>query len=52
MIGPVMFNPFKVSIRFFIEQPLIILGNYWASKIHLNIQDFIEHMLKQFIVEL
>jgi len=36
MIGSVMFNPLKSSIRLFIGQPLLILWAYWASKSHLN----------------
>ena len=40
MIGTVMFNPLKSSIRLFIGQPLLILWAYWASKSHLNIHSF------------
>ena len=40
MIGTVMFNPLKSSIRLFIGQPLLILWAYWASKSHLNMHIF------------
>jgi len=40
MIGSVMFNPLKSSIRLFIGQPLLILWAYWASKSHLNMFSF------------
>jgi uncharacterized membrane protein len=40
MIGTVMFNPLKSSIRLFIGQPLLILWAYWASKSHLYIHSF------------
>ena len=36
MIGTVMFNPFKSSIRLFVGQPLLILWAYWASKSDLK----------------
>jgi uncharacterized membrane protein len=40
MIGSVLFNPLKSSIRLLIGQPLLILWAYWASKSHLNIFSF------------
>ena len=40
IIGNVVFNPLKSSIRLFIGQPLLILWAYWASKSHLNIHSF------------
>jgi uncharacterized membrane protein len=40
MIGTIMFNPLKSSIRLFIGQPLLILWAYWASKSHLKIYSF------------
>jgi uncharacterized membrane protein len=40
MIGSVIFNPLKSSIRLFIGQPLLILWAYWASKSHLNMFSF------------
>ena len=36
MIGTVLFNPFKSSIRLFVGQPLLILWAYWASKSDLK----------------
>ena len=40
MIGTVVFNPLKSSIRLFIGQPLLILWAYWASKSQLKIIGF------------
>ena len=40
MIGSVLFNPLKSSIRLFIGQPLLILWAYWASKSQLKIIGF------------
>lgn len=40
MIGSVMFNPLKSSIRLFIGQPLLIIWAYWASKSNLKIIGF------------
>jgi len=40
MIGTIMFNPLKSSIRLFIGQPLLILWAYWASNSHLKIYSF------------
>jgi uncharacterized membrane protein len=40
MIGSVLFNPLKSSIRLFVGQPLLILWAYWASKSQLKIIGF------------
>jgi uncharacterized membrane protein len=37
MIGTVMFNPIKSSIRLFIGQPVLILWAYWACKSDLKL---------------
>ena len=42
MIGSVLFNPLKSSIRLFIGQPLLILWAYWASKSQLKIIGFLK----------
>jgi uncharacterized membrane protein len=42
MIGTVLFNPLKSSIRLFIGQPLLILWAYWSSKSKLKIIGFLK----------
>jgi uncharacterized membrane protein len=42
MIGSVLFNPLKSSIRLFVGQPLLILWAYWASKSQLKIISFLK----------
>ncbi len=40
MLGTVLFDPLKSSIRLLIGQPLLILWAYWASKSNLKIINF------------
>ena len=40
MIGTILFNPMKSSVRLFIGQPLLILWAYWASKSQIKIISF------------